>query len=80
MEVMAIGRISQSVQRVAGLVCSTEIVHVTNPCRCTEVEVVLYLEVGRNPGHATQIVVQVGLAISSTITQTASDHSVCVIY
>ena len=59
MEVMAIGRISQTVQRVAELVCSTEIVHVITLCQCTEAKIVLHLGMPRNQDLVRKSVVQV---------------------
>ena len=64
MEVMAIGHISQTVQRVAELVCSTEIVHVINLYQCMEEEIVLHLGMPRNQDLVTLTLVQVTLYIS----------------
>ena len=64
MEVMAIGRISQTVQTVAGLVCSTEIVYVINLYQCMEEEIVLHWGMPRNQDLVTLTLVQVALYIS----------------
>ena len=66
MEVMAIGRILQTVQKIAaGLVCNTEIVHVIILCQCMEAEIVLYLGMPRIQNRVTKTLVQVTLYISS---------------
>ena len=64
MEVMAIGRISQTVQRVAELLCRTEVVYVINLYQCMEEEIVLPLGMPRNQDLVTLTLVQVALYIS----------------
>ena len=62
---MVFGPILQTVQKVAGLVCSTEIVHVINLYQCMEAEIVLYSGMSRYLDLVTKPVVQVTLYISS---------------
>ena len=74
---MAIGHISQTVQRVAGLVCSTEIVHVITQYQCMGEEIVLHLEMPRIQGLVTLTLVQVTLYISNIITLNSKYEHIC---
>ena len=74
---MAIGRISQTVQIVAELVCSTEIVHVITQYQCMGEEIVLHLEMPRIQGLVTLTLVQVTLYISNIITLNSKYEHIC---